>query len=592
MATTNTRIRLAYRHYLRHPWQFFLSVLGIGLGVAVVLAIDLTNASAKRGFDLANQAIAGTITHQIYGTQKTINETVYRDLRVLHGFTEIAPVVTGKVIVRDKEGNRRKFQLLGVDPLAFTGTYATKRLNAVAPQLPSTTTPLITQPGQLLTQPNAVIVLQSAASALGITVPAKIEVWAGTTPQSLQVIDIVEDPDTPQAQALRATLIADISTAQDILRLTGRLSRIDATLNAARAAELQSKLPKPLVLEKFGMRGNAMQQMTRAFHINLTALSLLALLIGAFLIYNSITLSILQRFDLIATARTLGLNRYELIGMVIMEALALGLCGTLLGTALGIGLSQVLLGLVATTINDLYFATEVQAMAYTPKIFIKTATLGMGATVLAAIVPAREASRIAPVMAQSRSRLETANRNRSPWLFIAALLFAAASVATFVFSGRSIVAGFGGLFLIVVAFALMTPALLVVLINAAKPAMYKILGLVGTIAARGVLASLSRTQVAVAALAIALSATVGVALMIGSFRAAVEGWLESYVSADIYITRPRDARHEGIEQATIDRISALPQVVNVSSFRRHEFWRGEQLTQMYVKSLPEQAFDR
>ncbi len=588
---TSTRFRLAYRHYLHHPWQFFLSVLGVGLGVAVVLAIDLTNASAKRGFALANQAIAGNVTHQIFGAPKTIDETVYRDLRVLHGFTEISPVVVGEVSVADDDGRQRRFQLLGIDPLAFMGTSPVQDSSAVAPQRPAALTPLINAPGTLLTQPNAVILLRGAADTLGISAPAKVAVRIGATQHTLNVIAIVEDRDTPQAQALRSTLITDISSAQHLLGLAGRLSRIDATLSAARAAELQSKLPRPLLLEESGTRGHAMQQMTRAFHTNLTALSLLALLIGAFLIYNSMTLAILQRRELIATLRTLGLSRYELIGLIVSEALVLGACGTLLGSALGIGLSQSLLGLVTTTINDLYFAAEVQTLAYTPWIFVKTASLGMGATVLAAIVPAYEASRIAPIIAQSRSRLETATRHLSPRLFVAGLVVAGLALATFTFSGRSIGAGFGGLFLIVMAFALMTPAFLVMLINALHPALHKMLGLVGTIAARGVLASLSRTQVAVAALAIAISTTIGVALMIGSFRAAVEHWLEGYVSADIYITQAEDAGPDGIARATIDRINALPEVVAVSSFRSHEFWRAEQLIRVYVKGLHQPAFD-
>ena len=103
------------RFLVQHPWQFALSILGVALGVAMVVSIDLSNSSAQRAFSISAEAIAGKATHQIVGAGEELDEQVYRNLRVEHGFRTIAPVIEGYGRL---EGLSRSFQILGVDPIA------------------------------------------------------------------------------------------------------------------------------------------------------------------------------------------------------------------------------------------------------------------------------------------------------------------------------------------------------------------------------------------------------------------------------------------------------------------------------------------
>src|SRR5215475_16071493 len=111
------------------------------------------------------------------------------------------------------------------------------------------------------------------------------------------------------------------------------------------------------------LRTQAIEQMTAAFELNLTALSLLALVVGMFLIYNTITFSVVQRRGLIGTLRCLGVTRGQIFALVLAEALIVGLVGALLGLALGVALGRGLVALVTRTINDLYFAVSVREVA-------------------------------------------------------------------------------------------------------------------------------------------------------------------------------------------------------------------------------------
>jgi putative ABC transport system permease protein len=109
-------VRIALRHLGRHPWQVGLAVLGIALGVAVAVSIDLANQSARRAFSLATEAVTGRATHQIVGGPSGLPDDLYRALKVDLGARLAAPVLSGDVAAADRPG--RTFTVLGIDPFS------------------------------------------------------------------------------------------------------------------------------------------------------------------------------------------------------------------------------------------------------------------------------------------------------------------------------------------------------------------------------------------------------------------------------------------------------------------------------------------
>ena len=162
------------------------------------------------------------------------------------------------------------------------------------------------------------------------------------------------------------------------------------------------------------LRSGALAQMTAAFRTNLTALSLLALVVGMFLIYNSMTFSVVQRRPLFGTLRCLGVTRGEIGVLVLGEAVMVGALGSLLGLGLGVILGQGAVQAVTQTINDLYFVVTVRGIAIPVASLAKGALAGVFATVAAAALPAWEATTVSPRQALTRSGLEETARRLVP----------------------------------------------------------------------------------------------------------------------------------------------------------------------------------
>ncbi len=571
-------VQRAQLRFLRaRPWQTVASIVGIGLAVAVVVAIDMVNTSAERGFEIANDVVAGRATHRILGGPGGIDEALYRRLRVEEGIRQAAPVVEGWVQLASAE--RRWMRVLGIDPFAGAGfgqRLAEFDVDAVA----------------LLRTTGGVLVSDASARALGLAAGAATHVIAGGQRHGLSVLDVLAVGDSPAGGGLTATFVTDIATAQIVLGMGGRLSHIDlVAADVEQAQRLERLLPAPVRMVTAGARGNAQRQMTRAFQINLTALSLLALLVGMFLIYNTMTFSVVQRRAQIGILRALGVTRAEVFAAVLLEALLIGAVASALGVALGAVLAQGLLRFVARTINDLYFQLEVTRATLQALTLVKALTIGVLASAAAACLPALEATRAPPRQALSRSALEQAARGGSTAAAIAGVSMMAGGIALLPVPGAGLLLGFFCLFLLILGYALLVPLCTVAFVRAATPVTGAALGLVGRMAARGVAAALSRTGVAVAALTVAVAATVGIGVMIGSFRVSVEQWLAAYLRADVYLSLPAAAAGAGLEPRFIEELHALPGVADVALGRWAELEGENERLQLFALDVRRRGFE-
>jgi putative ABC transport system permease protein len=324
-------------------------------------------------------------------------------------------------------------------------------------------------------------------------------------------------------------------------------------------------------VQRSDTRTQTVEQMTRAFELNLTALSLLALVVGAFLIYNTMTFSIVQRRNLIGRLRALGVTQRQIFGLVIGEAAILGVVGTGIGLLLGIVLATGLVQLLAQTINDLYFVVQVSELSITPWILAKGGLLGIGTTVLAALPPAREATNAPVSTVLRRSTQETNVQDLAPWLAGGGVLLGALGVVMLAVTEQSIIVSYAALLCLLIAAALVTPLAVMGLAKAFRPLLDRLFGVLGRMAARGVVTSLSRTGVAIAALMVAVAATIGVGLMIDSFRGTVEDWLTQSLQADVYVQPPSLVFRRS--NATIDstvtaRLRSMENVAGAYSVRR------------------------
>ena len=547
--------QVGLRTLLRHRWQSILMVFGIALGVAVVISIDLANASAGRAFALSTETLTGKATHQINGGPQGVPEQVFTDLK-RSGFSHPAAPVVSEYVSSPELGNQ-PLLLLGIDPFS-DGAFRSFLGNDQLIPLEALTA--------LLTRPGAVLLSRPLAERYGLKAGSTFTILVGGRAQPALIAGLLDPADSLSRRTLDGVILADISTAQEITGKVGFLTRIDLLLpagNTAVLSELENSLPQGLSVAPAASRSDALEQMTAAFRVNLSALSLLALVVGLFLIYNTMTFSVVQRRELFGTLRCLGVTRREIFTLVVGEAALVGLVGVGLGIGLGILLGQVTVGMVSQTINDLYFTTTVRTTGVPLGSVVKGGLLGLLATIVTAAFPAWEAASIPPRAALLRSGLESKSRRNVVFAAAGGIGVLGAALLLFRIPTANLIVGFGGTLLTVLGAALLSSAAVVLLVTLFSQVTSRLFGLVGRLAPRSLLNSLSRTSVAITALMVAVAVTIGVSIMIDSFRHTVIVWLEETLQSDIYISAPiftATTPGTAVDPGVIERLSTWPGV--------------------------------
>ena len=497
----------------------------------MIVAIDLANGSAQRAFELGTETVAGRATHTIVGGASGLDEQVYTDLRRNLGIRMSAPVVENYVVI--EELDRQPMRLLGVDPFAespFRSYLGTGESNEPAPDF---FTPL-------MVQPNTVLLSSEIAARYGLEPGDSLTAYVGSNRHVLEIVGLLEPSDDLSRRALDSLLLTDIGTAQEVLDRIGRLDRIDLIMpdtpqGAADLERIRASLPAAARIAPSSARSGTVNEMTAAFGLNLTALSLLALVVGMFLIYNTVTFSVVQRRRVIGTLRALGMTRREVYAMILLEAILLGLLGTLGGLGLGIVLGRGAVQLVTRTINDLFFVVSVREIEVPLFTLAKGTLIGVADAALAAAIPAYEATSVAPAGALQRSNIEERSRKALPWVSVAAVLLLVLGSILLIPEWNLVIA-FAGLFVIILGTALLSPILTLWLMLLIQRITNAVSGVIGRMAPRTITRTLSRTSVAVAALMVSVSVIIGVGVMISSFRTTVELWLDDVLQADIFVS--------------------------------------------------------
>jgi putative ABC transport system permease protein len=555
---TRTLLLTGLRDLVRRPLHTGLMVLGVALGVAVVVAIDLANTSARRGFVRSTEAVTGRATHQILGGPSGLPQDVFRRIRVEAGLRASTPVVEGYARALDLD--RQPLRVLGLDPLSDAPFR--DRLGGGS----------LAEPGfaRLLVDPRAVVVGSALATRYGLAIGSPLRLQVQDRIETLVVAGITHAADAEQAATLESVIVLDVGAAQRLFRLGDRVSRVDLIASAGDLARIASLLSPGTRVAPASEQASTVGQLADAFQLNLTALSLLALVVGMFLIYNTVMFSVVQRRPVIGTLRLLGATGEQVFALVLLETAAASAVGTLLGLGLGWLLGQGAVRLVTQTINDLYYVLSVTGAPLTPPTVAKAGVLGLGAGVLSAVAPAFEAARVEPVEALRRSSFERRARRLLPRVGAAGAAVAGLGSLLLAVSDRSLVASFAGLFAIVLGFALLAPLATVAAMALATPFAGRLAGTLGRLATRTVTRSVGRTGVAVAALAVAVSVAIGVGLMIGSFRSTVENWLDLTLRADIFIAAPSAGGARSFPTLSPDvpaRVAVVPGVAWVETFR-------------------------
>lgn len=527
MTITQLLMRSSWRFFRRHPAQLLLSITGIVLGVAIVTAVLITNNSSQKAFALSSEALYGRTTHQISGAQG-INERVYVSLKQQRPEIPMAPVIQDHIVIADTV-----YSILGLDPFseAAFGRSAppAQRLETATPGNTASTTTLNT-----IVNKNALLASEFSISEAELTIGQRVELYVGGRQHQATIAGALS---TANPIASTGLLIGDIAFVQTLLGRGRNIDRIDLILTSEQANSLQQLLPANLVLDAAISRQQTMLAMTRGFHINLTAMSLLALLVGVFLIHNTMTFAVVQRREVFAIKRITGVDANTIFNSILIEAVLISTIGSILGVVAGYVLAHFLIQLTTQTINDLYFVLHVQEIWFDPWIIFAGLVLGIGSSVMAAALSAFDASSTHPIQARQRSAIEQRTKSVLPGLAIAGVCLVILGLIVANVPLGSLLAGFLALMILIIGYGMILPWLIQTSCRLSQ-LLVAYLGISLSLALAGIERNISRTGLAIAALCIAVSATFGVDIMIGSFRNSVDQWLGKTLQSDVYVSTP------------------------------------------------------
>src|SRR5271163_4229154 len=402
------------RYFARHPALTALNVIAIALGVTVFLAVQIINHSALESFRASVDIVAGKADLEVIGDGLRFDEQAYPIVDRDPDIAAATPTVEDVASLTDYPGEY--LQLLGVD-IFSNGPLRTFELHDAQNQKPDVV--------QFLRDPKIIALTRKMSQRLGLKIGDPLRVDTQTGIETFHIGYILDfGEDAPGADEHLSVM--DIANVQENFRHAGKLSRISAIVRPGAAfpavlARLRGEVPASVIVQSPDRRNRQIERMIGAFQLNLTALSLISLLVGMFLIYNTVATAVVRRRHEIGVLRALGLSGLQVQALFMAEALVLGIIGSLLGLALGVVLAAQLVGAVSQTITSLYILTSIQNLFISPWAVAAALILCLGAVLLAAWFPAREAASLSPVEALSIGHLEESSaRSTGRWLALGA----------------------------------------------------------------------------------------------------------------------------------------------------------------------------
>ncbi len=534
------------RPLVQDPLRSLLTLVAVALGVAVVIGIELAGNAASGSFQSSLSTLTGTVDLQITANGG-LDEAVMATVSQLPLNLRAVPVLEVPVLT----GQKVSTTLFGVDSIAGVVSGSVTRAAA-----------------------GRISVSEALAQRLHVRPGNGLTLRLPPGPVTFTVGPLVAAKDAE-------FLVLDIADAQRVLDRYGKLDRIEITVSpgedfAHAEREIRRALPEGVLIDKPGTRGVENQRMLRAFRWNLRVLSYISLVVGAFLIYNTISISVVRRRPEIGILRALGTSRGAVFALFLAEALLFGIFGGAIGICLGRAMAEGLVGLISATVNSLYASSRPAAVALTLPVALSAAFTGLGISLLSALSPSLEAMAVAPTEAMGRGSRETTFRSHTLRNLLCALACAAIAIAASMqgpVDGRPLF-GYLAAVLFIACAAFTAPPFIRSAIFVLTPMLRRMFSAVGLLAGRGLVSSLRRTSVVVAALATAIAMMASVAIMVGSFRETVIVWLDTQLRADLYIRAAGPAQageYPPLPAGVPDRVRRIPGIQAMDVFTALEF---------------------
>jgi putative ABC transport system permease protein len=564
MNAASLLLRALVTGYARaHVLRALVTLCAVALGVATTYAIDLANATAVDSFSRSVNVIANHVNLQVLGDGVGFDERALLPIQAIPGVESASPVVEGEIVVGARHGleSGEIVRVEGID--ATRGSSPPGMLEAERTAQRFDLHKFLDGDGILISRR----ISRTHHAPLG----SLLRGYAGARAVALPVMGVIP-PNTVAVDS--SVAFTDIATAQQLFDSIGRLERIDLVvdppqLERVRRAVARLAPPGARVLTP-KTRLAEINGMLSSFTLNLSALADVALLVGMYLIYNAVAISVVQRTAQIGTLRALGTRRRWIFATFAAEGAMYGAAGSVMGLALGFALSRFSVQAVEATVSTLYLGAHADNVVFSGWATVKSFALGTALSTLAAAIPAFSAAGVPPAgtmrlggLAERRRGAFTRSTALAGVLLLAAAYFVAGLPAIHGVAFFGYIAGL----LAIAGVSCLTPLALAI---ATVPLHHIAANADALIAAAFLRASPRRISVAVASLATAVAMMIAIAVLVGSFRSTIVAWTRDTLGADLYISTPGSpdaSLRGGFTQADVRKIGKIAGVTAVDTFR-------------------------
>ena len=565
---------ITLKHFLLRKTQMFMAAAGICLGVTAIVSIGVVNKSVLYSFEDSFNRVTGKAKLQITGAQSGFPETLVEKVQAVQGVEYAVPVIeTDGMLVSGKE---RSIMILGVDVLVDTQVrdYSLSGDSADVPD------PLL-----FLAKPDSILVTKTMADREGFVLDQKIQVQTVDGIKNLRIRGIL-NPEGP-AKAMGGNMaMMDIYAAQMAFGKNGRIDRIDVSLREGEDLEtvrqaIVDTLPQGYMVDTPAGRTKQVEEMIARFQKGLDLISYLSIFVGMYLIYNAVSISVVNRRKEIGILRALGCLRRDIILLFLGEILIISVIASGIGVGLGLLAADSLVSAFGKVISEVYVRTSVSGIHFTWFYPLLGLACGIIASLMAAFFPARASSFISPVSAirsvpYAEEKFFTTKRLNIAGVL--SLMFSSVIFAMYKFIGDSPLTKDVTLLIIAqlmvaVGVSFFTPAFLKGFVFVFNRFFASGFGTAGRLAGLSLQKNLIRNSVAVAAVFFGISVFVASVGFTHSIKQSVVKWLDSMIIGDIIVTsgHPGSSANAHIIPMPVEmaeQLKKVPGVKRVAPWRR------------------------
>ena len=520
---------ISWPYFRRHVLRTALTTAGIVLGVAVFVGMHTANQSVLFAFSRTVDRIAGKTELQVTAGETGFDEEVLEKVQGAESVRVAVPVI--EAVVDSNLRGQGNLLVLGID---MTGDRSLRDYD-----LESGEDAVVDDPLVFLAQPDSIMLAKEFADRNQLAIGSRLMLGTVEGEKQFTVRGVMKSSGLTSAFG-GSLAIMDIYAAQKMFGRGRKFDRVDLALKpgytiATAEQQLGALLGPGFQVEPPSGRGQQFEAMLAAYSMMVGISSLFALFIGMFIIYNSFAIAVTQRRSEIGILRALGATRRQIRWLFLGESAVTGLIGSLGGLAFGVLIARGIAASIGTLISDVYgVAQHADELSTSPGLLALALAIGIGTSIVAAAIPARNAARVDPVQALQKGKYQVLSAGESRVRAILGAVLGAISIVC-LSTGTSRPVFYAGYVLAIVVSLLISPLLSLVLAKALRPLLKWLRPVEGALAADSLIQSPRRTSASVAALMLSLALVVAFAGMARASYDSIIDWMESALNPELFV---------------------------------------------------------